>query len=169
MILDCRFGGHDLAAALSMFTSVLCFVMIGFMTLPIWPVTLLAGICYGTLPAALYPLFANSVPDESFAHVYAFLTACINIVLAASTLCSGAFSDISIDVSRRLQLQRTFVDSSADPLVIAQDPNYTFMFVLLVVYCIIGTATTAWPLWRKMNPAHPDRTRITAEHILPSD
>lgn len=52
-----------------MLLSVLCFSLLGFTRAPLMPVIALAGLCYGVLPSALYPLLAEAVPEESFAEV----------------------------------------------------------------------------------------------------
>lgn len=132
-----KFGGHEAASCAAMAVSAVCFALYGFADLPAWPVTALAGVCYGILPAALYPMLADVVPEESFAHVYAILTAGINLVLATSTVISGAISDTDIEISRRRRELRSWGGGAfADPLPPVQPlprPDYSGVFAMFVI------------------------------------
>jgi hypothetical protein len=54
-----------------MFISVFVFLLLGFVQLGggLIPVMSVAGLCYGILPSALYPLLAEEVPEEAFPQV----------------------------------------------------------------------------------------------------
>ena len=66
-----KFGGNEFAAVGTMGASIIVFSLLGFTRFPLLPVIALAGLCYGVLPSALYPLLAEAVPEESFAEVCA--------------------------------------------------------------------------------------------------
>lgn len=91
LFLD-KFGGSEYVAFICMLFSVLAFLLLGFTKAYVVPVIVLAGICYGVLPSALYPLLAEAVPEDSFPQVYAILTSAINLVLSVSTLLAGRLS-----------------------------------------------------------------------------
>lgn len=67
-LLDKR-GGRPYAAFVGMAGSCAAFALLGFTNAPVMPTVVFAGVCYSVLPAALYPLVADVVPEEAFTQV----------------------------------------------------------------------------------------------------
>ena len=98
LILDKR-GGRSYAACAAMLGACAAFSLMGFTDTPVTPCIVLAGICYAILPSALYPMIADTVPEEAFAQVYAIINACVNMLLMMSFYGAGALSEAPVSLA----------------------------------------------------------------------
>lgn len=88
LVMDKR-GGQRYVCFGSMLSACLWFTIMGFTSAPPVLCIIFAGISYSLLPASLYPLLPEFVPDESFTIVYAVLNSCINLVFTVVLLIAG--------------------------------------------------------------------------------
>lgn len=135
-IMDKR-GGKEQAAVVCMALACISFTLLGFTTAPVVPVIALAGLSYAVLPCALYPLIADTVPDEAFTQVYAITNAAVNAVLMMSFFAAGTLSDV--------QLMGEGVPAPSDGSLEVMPPkaNYRPVFYLFTGFTAIGTLATA--------------------------
>lgn len=157
-----KFGGHEVAATFALGTSAMYFAMLGFgefeQTSSVWVLVAFMGLSYGLLPSALYPAIAECVPEESFTPVYSILVSSMNMVLAITTLLSGAISNTEIPLERRRRLHMGSVGGAAyrdgfsnGPATDSAHapPDYTYVFMVFVMYCSLGTLTSGYTLYVK--------------------
>ena len=89
LIMDSR-GGQRFVCFGAMLSACVWFAIMGFTRLDPKVCIVFAGFSYSLLPASLYPLLPEFVPDESFTTVYAILNSLINLVFTIVLLISGA-------------------------------------------------------------------------------
>ena len=75
LLLDKR-GGRAHAAFAAMLCACTAFGLMGFTSAPLMPCMVLAAVSYAVLPAALYPMIAEVVPEEAFTQVCACFSPC---------------------------------------------------------------------------------------------
>jgi MFS family permease len=91
LVLD-KVGGQREAAFASMLGATASFAIMGFTTAPVPLSVVMAGLCYSVLPAALYPVLTQVVPERSFTTVYGITNSAINAVLALAYYLAGILS-----------------------------------------------------------------------------
>jgi MFS family permease len=89
LIMDSR-GGQRFVCFGAMLSACIWFAIMGFSRLDPKVCIVFAGFSYSLLPASLYPLLPEFVPDESFTTVYAILNSLINLVFTIVLLISGS-------------------------------------------------------------------------------
>lgn len=89
-VLMDRYGGQRRLSCLAMCGACCAFAVMGFFpeTSP-YVTVFFAGACYAVLPAALYPLLTELVPDSSFTIVYGVVNSLINMFLTAAYYTAG--------------------------------------------------------------------------------
>ena len=88
LVMDKR-GGQRYVCFGAMVSACVWFTVMGFTSAPPVLCIIAAGMSYSLLPASLYPLLPEFVPDESFTIVYAVLNSAINLVFTIVLLIAG--------------------------------------------------------------------------------
>ena len=83
------YGGQRFVCFGAMLSACMWFTIMGFAHAPPAVCIVFAGISYSLLPASLYPLLPEFVPDESFTTVYAILNSLINLVFTVVLVIAG--------------------------------------------------------------------------------
>lgn len=82
--------------------------------------------------------------------VYAILTATINLVLSASMVMCGRLSETVAPPIINLPTTDDPYIPQTDVTPIKPKSDYTYVFVLFIIYTVIGTACCAYVAWRKI-------------------
>jgi MFS family permease len=88
LVMDKR-GGQRFVCFFAMVSACFWFAIMGYTDTAPAICIIFAGISYSLLPASLYPLLPEFVPDESFTTVYAILNSLINLVFTIVLLLAG--------------------------------------------------------------------------------
>jgi MFS family permease len=88
LVMDQR-GGQRFVCFFAMVSACFWFAIMGYTDTAPAICIVFAGISYSLLPASLYPLLPEFVPDESFTTVYAILNSLINLVFTVVLLLAG--------------------------------------------------------------------------------
>jgi len=88
LVMDKR-GGQRYVCFGAMLSACFWFGIMGYTHAPPAMCIVFAGMSYSLLPASLYPLLPEFVPDESFTIVYAILNSLINLVFTIVLLIAG--------------------------------------------------------------------------------
>jgi len=88
LVMDKR-GGQRFVCFFAMVSACFWFAIMGYTDTAPAICIVFAGISYSLLPASLYPLLPEFVPDESFTTVYAILNSLINLVFTIVLLLAG--------------------------------------------------------------------------------
>ena len=108
LIMDKR-GGQHYVCFLAMCSACVWFTIMGFTDTAPAICIVFAGMSYSLLPASLYPLLPEFVPEESFTTVYAILNSLINLVFTIVLLIAGQIlgeGDVSELSATRRSLSR---------------------------------------------------------------
>ena len=168
------YGGQPFVCFGAMLSACMWFAIMGFAHAPPVLCIIFAGASYSLLPASLYPLLPEFVPEETFTTVYAILNSLINlvftVVLAVAGVILGEDETSSLGAfGRWSRLSATLsgaANSSADGAggggIVARalqhggggdvDPKqFDYVFVIFITITFCGTIVTgllALDAWR---------------------
>jgi hypothetical protein len=152
LLLD-KCGGRPFAALIGMVAALISFTLLGFTSVPVIPCIILNGLSYAILPSALFPLVADTVPDEAFTQVYAITNAAVNTVLSITMLVAGELSESEVSISdapplaAAAKLVSSLELGSSSVMDTVRNEfkvDYTYVFVMFVIYTSFGTLATGW-------------------------
>jgi MFS family permease len=150
LVMDKR-GGQRFVCFGAMLSACFWFGIMGYAHAPPEMCIAFAGFSYSLLPASLYPLLPEFVPDESFTTVYAILNSLINLVFTVVLLIAGNVLGAG-DVSELAATRRAgggvaaFLgggDDPAPPPAAEVDPaRFDVIFAMFVGITGFGTLVT---------------------------
>jgi MFS family permease len=128
-------GARAPSAFIAAATGFVAYVLLAFTSASPVVAIVLAGFAFAVLPSTLFPMVADTVPEEAFTSVYALLTCFLNLLLAFSFFLAGQLSNSEISEDA------TGTDDALPP---EAPPNYDSVLYFLLFYMLVTSIATFW-------------------------